>query len=94
MYKLMKTIKQTIILAIVLFAFATVLTFRHEANADGFDVYGFPFRFYKFTSAKQFELFEQTGFDIINLTLDLIIIAALAFVLVKVKNKYFKRTNE
>jgi hypothetical protein len=90
----MKTIQQTIILAIILFVFATVLTFKHEANADGFDAYGFPFRFYKFTSAKQIELIEQKGFEIISLTLDLTIFAALAFALVKVKNKYYKRTNE
>ena len=94
MRKLMTTRKLTIILTPILFIVATLLTFKEKAFVDGLDEYGFPFRFYTFSYCQQIECIEQTGFDIISLTFNIIITATVAFVIAKVKNKFYGPTNE
>ena len=94
MRKFMTTRKLTIILTPILFIVATLLTFKEKAFVDGLNEYGFPFRFYTFSYCQQMECVEQTGFDIISLTFDIIIAAVVAFVIAKVKNNYYLPTNE
>lgn len=93
-WKFMTTRKLTIILTPILFIVSTLLTFKEKAYVDGLNEYGFPFRFYTFSYCHQMDCVGQTGFDIINLTFDIIITAGVAFVIAKVKNNSYLPTNE
>ena len=68
---------------------ATLLTMKEKAMVDGLNEYGFPFRFYTFTNSKVIENIEQTGFDLIGFSLDIVITATLAFITAKSINKFY-----
>ena len=89
----MPTRKLTIILTPILFIVATLLTMKEEAMVDGRNEYGFPFRFWIFSYCQDIECLEQLGFNIVSLTFDIIIVATVAFIIAKFKNKLYRPTN-
>ena len=87
-------IKWTSILAILFFIVTTFLTSKEEAIVDGFNEYGFPFRFYTFSDGKKIENIVQPGFNLIDFTWDIVIATALAFIAANAINKFHKPKNQ
>ena len=83
-------IKAVIYLTLLLLIISTLATLKLQAASDGFDQYGFPFTFYDSFSGKCDNCYQSFGFKPFNLLLNILIIFCFAFVIVKVKNKFYK----
>lgn len=68
----------------------TLLTMKQEAASDGFDTYGFPFTFYDNFEGKCDNCYDNFGFKPILFFADILIILVFAYLIVFVKNKFFK----
>jgi len=86
----MKITKAVIYLTILLLIISTSATLKLEAASDGLDQYGFPFTFYDSFSGKCDNCYQNFGFKPLNLLLDILFVSCLAFVIVKVKNRFYR----
>ncbi|CAH0160719.1 hypothetical protein [Pedobacter sp. Bi36] len=87
----MKTIKAIIYLTVLLLIISTLATLKLEAASDGLDQYGFPFTFYDSFSGKCDNCYENFGFKPLNFLVDILFVFCLAFVIVMVKIKFYRK---
>ena len=87
----MKITKAVIYLTILLLIIFTLATLKLEAASDGFDQYGFPLTFYDSFSGKCDNYYQNFGFKPLNLLVNILFVFCLAFVIVMVKIKFYRK---
>lgn len=79
--KLSRESRNVVIVGTSLFILATVLTMKLEAGSDGWNTYGFPLTFYRYTNGKSLD--PSLRFELGYLIIDYVLALSVSILLIE-----------